>query len=363
MRKLAMTLLVAALIATTTNALGIGGETLPSDDSWLSRQDAAQIAADTGLSVAVAAMRKKLATEAVWDNNSLPSATDANVPACDAIYSFSVTGAPASGFTVTSHGRCGTCEQTVTGRLSLQPAWFGILAEGSIAVKSVSVFTTVFTNSVDKWALLLNGPVLGDVVFGPGGDPEIVVKLLPKGSISGWVGAAEGRIELPSVPTPAGLPPRIYQPGVPLQSGIYEELSISGQATVDEPDVAILVRGRMTVLSNASIVVSPGASLALYLTGKLDVKQGGSFINENNDALTTRVYGLPTCTSIDLQCPGTTYAVIYAPQADLRMDIAGEFHGAVVCGSLEAKNSGAFYYDRYLSEVVDPSAAFLVVEH
>ena len=46
-------------------------------------------------------------------------------------------------------------------------------------------------------------------------------------------------------------------------------------------------------------------------------RQATGFGNENNYAATLKIFGLPTCNYIDLKTKSSTYATIYAPDADL----------------------------------------------
>jgi hypothetical protein len=340
-------------------------------DSWLSHEAAAQCAADTGFSEAVRLMQEKLSVEALWDNNYLPSATDANTPAGCATYSFSIIGDPNAGFSITSTGTSGVFTKTIHGTLATRSAWMGITVSSSVDLKSLLAVTTypdpnlkltIRTDSTEKWAVLGNTYINGDIVFGPGGSIGTVVKLLPGASVSGSIYPALAKMNLPHVTPPSGLPAMTYVPGTPLQSGVYESLSIAEPATVAPASVVIYVTGTMTVASTGSLSVPADASLRLYLGNNLTMSNGASMSNLTNDSLKMRLYGLSSCNSISMKCPGILHAAIYAPDTDMMIDNAGSFIGALAARSLVMLNSGSFYFDARLSNAsIDDIWAFLDV--
>ena len=84
--------------------------------------------------------------------------------------------------------------------------------------------------------------------------------------------------------------------------------------------------------------------------------------NENPQANTFTIYGLPTCLQIDLKAKSDLYSAVYAPSADINLFNNGDFTGAVVGNSFYMKNSGNFVYDTILASasIDDPTARFVV---
>jgi len=80
---------------------------------------AARCAADAGLTKALFEMNEKLQVKP-WDDSTLPQAIDANMPNCDAVFSYSITGDPTSGYIITSVGTAGQAQKTVYATLELR---------------------------------------------------------------------------------------------------------------------------------------------------------------------------------------------------------------------------------------------------
>ena len=165
---------------------------------------AARAAADAGLTQAVRLMNNKLINELVWDNSTLPSATDEAVPGNDASFSYKVEGNQNIGFLVVSTGKAGFDQRTVYSRLSIESMWFGIGVREYVEVLSKTTFSTIpaggdftiRTNSIDPGAVKLfpDTYVPGDIIIGPGGDVDTVVSSKKSTTIDGDVYAAAEEI-------------------------------------------------------------------------------------------------------------------------------------------------------------------------
>ena len=215
--------------------------------------------------------------------------------------------------------------------------------------------------------------VPGDVIIGPGGDVDSVLDVKASTIISGETIAAEDELVFPpvSAPTPAlDVPAIVTKSPTPITidaPGTYRYPSIqmpnSGQLIITAPGVKLYVAGKLTMNNGSEIIVQPGASLELYLGGNLENKNSVGFSNNTNNPAGLKIYGLPTCTQIDLKAKSDLYAALYAPSANVDLYNSGSFYGAACSHSFEIKNSGKFYFDdRVRSILIDDLAAIFETE-
>jgi choice-of-anchor A domain-containing protein len=104
--------------------------------------------------------------------------------------------------------------------------------------------------------------------------------------------------------------------------------------------------------SSSSIVIAPDASLTLYIAAPTASIGGNGIVNQAGYATNCLVYGLPTCTRIDIQGNGTFKGCIYAPQASLTLNGSGsgqdDFIGAAAVKSMTLNGHFNFHYDEAL---------------
>jgi hypothetical protein len=215
--------------------------------------------------------------------------------------------------------------------------------------------------------------VPGDVIFGPGGNAEEVIDAKDTTVIEGETYPAAETLLFPPVSPPDPLPP--YAGSITdsntivFTDGMYDmidvpqsgRLEITGECTIYVIGNAVGVA--MVLGQDSELIIRAGASLDLYLGGNLEDKNSMGVYNENPQADTFKIYGLPTCTQIDLKAKSDLYAAIYAPDADINLFNSGTFTGAIVGNSFYMKNSGVFIYDTTLASgsIDDPAAVFDLV--
>jgi hypothetical protein len=86
------------------------------------------------------------------------------------------------------------------------------------------------------------------------------------------------------------------------------------------------------------------------------------FSNETGIAANLKIYGLPTCTQMDLKAKTDLYAAVYAPSATVNLYNSGDFYGAITADSFYLKNSGNFYFDmNLLTTTIDDAAAVFAI--
>lgn len=325
----------------------------------------ATAAADAGMTQARRLMNKKLVDELLWDNDTLPSETDTPLANANASYTFNVSGDPC-GFTVTSTGKSGRLTKTVYSALTVGSIFTGISVDGTIDIKNGACLGTIpaggdldlRTNSVETDSIILKSGVVvpGDVVIGPGGDIDAVIDTKQSTVIQGNAYPAQEEVTFPPVVIPQeldnlSLTAYTYTPGVPITGNVKLDsisIPISGlQEFVGECKVYVL--GDISLSNGAGITITAGSSLTLYLAGDMYGMNAAGVTNVANDSTKLSLYGLDTCTSIDLKNSSDFYGSIYAPNADLLIRNGGDLYGAFVGNSFEMKNLACFYYDLALA--------------
>ncbi len=348
----------------------------------------ARTAADAGITQAVSMMNIKLVKEGVWDNTTLPGITDEVLPGANAKFSFSIQGEPKPGFTVTSVGNAGFAQRVIHSSLKVESLWFGIGVKQDVTIHSKTTFETIpagsdfkiQTNSTNDNSISLfpDTYISGDVVVGPGGDPDAVIDQKVSSTITGDTYASEEEIQFPDVVPPTLTykgtlpPPSAADPNVIVltaaDSGIYDQLLLGqGQKLhVTDGQVEIQITGDVRIHNAAELRIMDNAtvpSLKMYLDGDLQADKGSIIDTVNHLTTGTRlkIYGTNTCTSIIFMNSGELSAAVYAPYANLELKNSAAVYGAFTGESLELKNSGEFYYDTRLLDVgIDDDAAYMV---
>jgi hypothetical protein len=339
---------------------------------------AARCAADAGIAHARLQMNNRLAAEQPWDNGTLPSATDVALAGSDAQFSYTVTGAAPS-FLITATGFAGRVQRQAYARLGVGSAWDGIGVKETVDLKHGCIFAaippenihdlTIRTNSINPAAILLKSGVTvpGDVVCGPGGDPDVVISGKSSSVIQGQTYAADELMQFPPVMEPAWPTKNmgnLNKSETIKESGVYSSITIPNGGTVDvEGPITLYVKGNLTLNNGSSLVVPAGSSLTLYLKGNLEDKNSAGIGNGTNLASSLKIYGLPTCTDITIKAKASLCCALYAPNADVVLHNSGDFCGAIVGESFEMKNSGKFIFDTRLaaSGIDDPQTVFDLV--
>lgn len=361
----------------------------------------ARAAADAGLTQARCLMNKKLLQEEPdWD--ALPAETATPLPNSYAKYSFDVTGDANSGFLVTSTGRSGIASKTVRGIFVVKSAWFGISVYQTVDIKVGATFATVpanseftiQTNSIERGAISLKSGVVipGNVVVGPGGDPDEVINLGPDAAIEGGTYAAGEEFVFRTVYPPddlvdwgikmkvKGETKTIGAESGYYRSGIYTglrmiETASPGRIEIIDPNVVLYFTGDADIGTKCEFVVRDGASLTLYLGGDFRAGQDSKILNENvtdgsdeaieAGATSFKIYGTDSCTLVRLSNSSDFYGAIYSPNADLVVNNDGDLFGAFVGKSMTMMNSGGYYY--YVEELakvgIDDPTAYLGIEY
>jgi len=155
-------------------------------------------------------------------------------------------------------------------------------------------------NSTASNAIYLNNSVTvdGDVLVGPGGDPDDVIEMINSVTITGDSSSIEEEWVPPSVTVPESLLSGPLLPDITINnttvtltdSGKYGTINLGNSSKlIIDGDVTLYVTGAMIVGNSASldIVNTEGSSLTLFVGGDFSVTNSGTLNN-----LTTEPYRL-----------------------------------------------------------------------
>ncbi|MGD8499534.1 MAG: hypothetical protein PVJ86_02740 [Phycisphaerales bacterium] len=341
---------------------------------------AARCAADAGLTMALYEMNEKLKVKP-WNGSSLPEATNESLPNCDAVFSYTVTGNPGSGYTVESIGTSSQAQRKVICTLEPQgPFEFAVFADEGAELKNSAVVDwfnfdaddevlSVGTNSVASSALVFrnSSTVNGDVVVGVGGNPTIVIDDFGA-TITGDTHALREENPLPPIVVPEWLQSlpssgAIQNDATVTSSAKYSSINLKNSKTlVIDGDVALYVMDEIILGNSAELQIENDASLILYLGGNLEGKNSSTINNLTEDARKLQMYCLDSCEDMRFKNSTDFYGAIYAPNANVIMDNSAAIYGSVIAKTFEQRNSGTFNYDASLRDasVNDEAVRFVV---
>ncbi|TSA55315.1 MAG: hypothetical protein D4R45_02595 [Planctomycetaceae bacterium] len=365
-------------------AMGVGMLTLGTSSRIYSTRSASDIAArcavDSGLTMALFAMNEKLKVKP-WNDSTLPEATNESLPNCDAVFSYTVTGNPSTGYTIESIGTSGHGERKVTCILKRQGLFeFAVFGEEGVELKNSAIVDwynydtdsenlKIGTNSIASGALTFKNSAVvnGDVVVGMGGDPDIVIDDFGA-NITGATYVMTKRYELPSITVPQWLE------SLPSSEPITDDLTVTNSAKYSginlqnnktlliDGDVTLYVTGEIILGNSAEVQIDNDASLILYLGGDYEGKNSSTINNLTQDTKKLQIYCLDSCENMQFKNSSDFYGVIYAPNADVIMKNSANLYGSVVAKNFEQKNSSTFNYDASLRDasVNDEVVRFVV---
>jgi hypothetical protein len=271
--------------------------------------------------------------------------------------------------------------RTVQVKTTKPPALIkGLMAKMTIDFSGNNVGTDSYNSALgpyggvnisDKGDVAVNGDIINignaNVNGHVGAGPKAKVQVGPNGFVGSiaWTATHKGKepgwvrndmnVELPDVqpPWPAGTA------GAPGTSGSYkylldaqnyelDSLTIgSGDSVVVTNGVATLwVKGNVDI--QGAIKVSQPGTLRLYVGGSVSLS--GTW---DKSALPAdlMIYGLPTCTSVNVTTGSKLEAVIYAPQASLTLNGTANLFGSATAKSVKLTGNSMFHYDEALGSL------------
>ena len=139
-------------------------------------------------------------------------------------------------------------------------------------------------------------------------------------------------------------------PGISLNGS--QTLRILGDVTLV---LTATTGSALDVTGNASIIVPEGSSLTVYVEADLRIA-GNGLGNGNRRPGTCQIWGTGTSAagqSFQVAGNGALKAVIYAPNADVKLNGNGDIMGAVVARDVTFTGNARFHYDESLANPGD----------
>lgn len=335
----------------------------------------ARSAADAGLTKALFEMNEKLKAKP-WTDSNLPSAVTETLPNCDATLSYTVTVDGNNVYNIESIGSSGQAQKKVKSSLELDGLFeYAIFVKGILTLMNgttIDMYNAgagdpalqIGTNSTTAGAITAKTGVTidGDVIVGPGGDPDTVIDSQLEAAITGDTRPGFKEEELASITVPTWLG------ALPSQGTLTGGTTVTTSAKYDNIDlgnseistidgaVELYVTGDVILDNSAQLLIvdantNPDASLTLYLGGNLISKNGGLINNAAMDPHKVKIYGLDTCTGIHFMTNSIFYGAIYAPNADVQLNAKVDYYGSCIADSFTQNVDAFFHYDASLREV------------
>ncbi|MHC4110808.1 MAG: DUF7305 domain-containing protein, partial [Planctomycetota bacterium] len=347
-----------------------------------SSEIAARCSADAGLTKAMAEMNRMLNLK-TFNDNSLPSAAYEPLPNCDSTYSYNVSKITlADGndlYTIHSTGKSGWSRKTVNCSLEMKGLFeFAIYVAEDLTLRSGTSVTAynqgaddpllqICTNSIEAGAVTCKSGVTidGDIVIGPGGDPDVVINNTTEATITGESYSSLIKNKPPKINVPQSLLDTVSGGTIDSSTTLsspakYDSINLIGvsgsdpnktdKVTVDG-NVKIYITGDLRLGNGDEVEIQPDSSLIIFLGGNLYVDNSGAINNLTQDPKKFKIFGLDTCANIDFKNSGIFYGAIYAPEADIHLYNGFNVYGAVVGKSFTQDVDANFYYDMLLKEV------------
>jgi Tfp pilus assembly protein PilX len=213
----------------------------------------------------------------------------------------------------------------------------------------------IATLAVESSSMLVNQAHVWGYVATGGAEPEVGVQ----GSIRGAETAEGVRIDPARVSTDfvadlplgtAGVATKWRVPSITLNGN--KTLTILGDVTLI---LTASTGSALDVTGNASIIIPDGSSLVVYVEGNAKVA-GNGLANANRRPVSCQFWGTSTSVagqSMQIAGNGALKSVIYAPNADVKINGNGEVMGAVVARDITFTGNAAFHYDESLANFGD----------
>lgn len=131
-----------------------------------------------------------------------------------------------------------------------------------------------------------------------------------------------------------------YNPGHnTLTVGAFSNIELSG---------GVYYFSDISLGQGASITVTPGASVTLYVTGAIDLNQSSTI---NDGGLPTDFIVYSSGTALNFHQDNIFYGAFFGPNASIQYDQTTQVFGSLVGYSINLDRYACFHYDRSLSRI------------
>ena len=338
----------------------------------------AREAADAGLTEALHLLNQRLLSGSTDFTGIEATDVQLNPPFSQPTYSYVAEPNGIATVLIHSTGYCRDQVRKVHAVTALRSIWdekfyfesggeFGSGFTGDVIPPESIIGFSVHTGSVGSGAVILHPNLLfdGEIIVGPGGDPETVISGKKSSIINGPTYAASEDLEFPFKAVPdvieSTLPPSsggitTIPAGMygypPISIGNSDKIYIDGAVTIVTDSVDIKNSGEIRILS--------GGSLALYVDGSFIANNGSYIYNDDMEAARMKIYGSENCTKIEIKNSGDFWGAIYAPNAHLEIKNSGSYIGGFNVDTVDIKHSGQLIFDASLSNPVEEPSYFTI---
>jgi hypothetical protein len=235
-----------------------------------------------------------------------------------------------------------------------------VLANGDIATNGS------ITNDDD---IVVNGNVHGRALTGPNGtvslggyigpflDQAQQTTSISVAETNGWV-RHDFAVDFPLPNLPANFNP-VTLSGTTLGNGDYTATSLGNSDYTVTGNARLRLTGTGTVINfsgQKGITIQPGGRLEIYTYGNVDLTGQAAINNNTKKPAYCLIYGMGTCSNINVKGNGQIATAIYAPNAAIQWQGAGsksDFYGGMIGRSVDFQGSVHmdFHYDESLRDL------------
>ena len=241
--------------------------------------------------------------------------------------------------------------------------------QGAYGGSNIGTEGGVGTNATGAGVIALSGnaTVNGDATVGPEGNTSDIT-LTGNATITGSISVAGALHDMTPLTDPGCSTAETLvvngNGAKTFTAGTYElpSINLSGNADVHiMGDVTFCVAGNVSTSGNANLVIDPGASLTMYLSGTMSLS-GNGITNAGQGPEDLLIYGTATSSSITISGNGAMYGAIYAPEADISITGNGALYGAVIGETITDTGNGDIHFDECLlsSTTVPTPSSFAI---
>ncbi|MFB0565251.1 MAG: hypothetical protein ACETWK_06165 [Candidatus Aminicenantaceae bacterium] len=215
------------------------------------------------------------------------------------------------------------------------------------------------TNGTNVGCIYLysNAEIYGNAISGYESNPDQVIVTRSNAHIYGNKQALFSIEELPSVPSPEGLPFRgnysIEGQDTISQSGEYTSFVLNNNSKVTiTADVTLYITGDFTMMSNTQLDIAEGVSVTIYLGGSFEQKSNTQVNNLTRDPTKLLVFGTDSFNGNMVWNSNTEFwGALYVPKANVNYDSNYDLYGSVIAKYVNVRSEAKIHYDEALENL------------
>ena len=218
----------------------------------------------------------------------------------------------------------------------------------------------VGTNSTAAGAITVSGAnakVYGEAQIGPGGDTNIGISTHSIDQVSGRSVADEPK-DMTCMTDPGGGAANTLvltsHDTKSFSSGSYRLPSINisshGECIITG-NVTFYVIGNISITGQGRLTIQPGGSLKIYVSGNVNPLAGQGVANQTGYPENLQIYGMATCTTVNISGQNALCGAIYTPEADINLSGQGDVFGAICGNTIDIVGQGSVHYDEALNDI------------